>query len=62
MFAFAVYKFGAFLAQSLSLPTARNLAHVVGRLMCYFQRRNRRYLLRNLEVAFGDERSPREPS
>ncbi len=60
MFAFAVYKLGAFLAQSLSLPTARNLAHVVGRLMCFFQRRNRRYLLRNLEVAFGDERSPRE--
>ena len=60
MFAFAVYKFGAFLALSLSLPTARNLAHVVGRLMCFFQRRNRRYLLRNLEVAFGDERSPRE--
>ena len=60
MFAFAVYKLGAFLAQSLSLPTARKLAYVVGRLMCFFQRRNRRYLLRNLEVAFGDERSPRE--
>ncbi|MEA3409056.1 MAG: lysophospholipid acyltransferase family protein [Candidatus Eisenbacteria bacterium] len=60
MFAFAVYKLGAFLAQNLSLPTARKLAHVVGRLMCFFQRRNRRYLLRNLKVAFGDERSPQE--
>ena len=48
MFAFAIYKLGAFLAQSLSLPTARNLAHVVGRLMCFFQRRNRRNLHRNL--------------
>jgi KDO2-lipid IV(A) lauroyltransferase len=28
--------------------------------MCYFQRRNRRMLLRNLEVAFGDELSERE--
>jgi KDO2-lipid IV(A) lauroyltransferase len=60
MFAFAVYKLGALLAQSLSLPTARKLAHVVGRLMCYFQRRNRRMLLRNLEVAFGDELSATE--
>ena len=60
MFAFAVYKLGALLAQSLSLPTARKLAHVVGRLMCFLQRRNRRYLLRNLEVAFGDDRSPKE--
>jgi len=60
MLAFAVYKLGALLAQSLSLPTARKLAHVVGRLMCFLQRRNRRHLLRNLEVAFGDERTPRE--
>lgn len=60
MFAFAVYKLGALLAQSLSLPTARKLAHVVGRLMCYFQRRNRRMLLSNLEVAFGDELSEAE--
>ena len=57
MFAVAIYKLGAFLAQSLSLPTAHKLAHVVGRLMCFLQRRNRRILLRNLEVAFGDERS-----
>jgi KDO2-lipid IV(A) lauroyltransferase len=28
--------------------------------MCYFQRRNRRMLLRNLEVVFGDELSKRE--
>jgi lauroyl/myristoyl acyltransferase len=60
MFAFAVYKFGAFLAQRFSLPTARRLAAVVGRLMCLLQRRNRRHLLRNLEVAFGDVRSARE--
>ena len=60
MFAFAVYKFGAFLAQRFSLPTARRVAAVVGRLMCLLQRRNRRYLLRNLEAAFGDARSPRE--
>ena len=60
MFAFAVYKFGAFLAQRLSLPTARRVAAVVGRLMCLLQRRNRRHLLRNLETAFGDVRSPRE--
>jgi len=60
MFAYAIYKLGALLAQSLSLPTARKLANVVGRLMCLMQRRNRRYLLRNLEIAFGEERSPRE--
>ena len=60
MFAFAVYKLGALLAQSLSLPTARKLAHVVGRLMCYFQRRNRRMLFRNLEVAFGEKLSVAE--
>jgi KDO2-lipid IV(A) lauroyltransferase len=60
MVAFVVYKLGALLAQSLSLPTARKMAYVVGRLMCLAQRRNRRNLLRNLEVAFGDERSPGE--
>lgn len=60
MIAFAIYKLGAFLAQSLSLPTARKFAHVVGRLMCLLQRRNRRYLLRNLQVAFGAELSNRE--
>ena len=60
MVAFVVYKLGALLAKSLSLPTARKLAHVVGRLMCFVQRRNRRNLLRNLEVAFGGERTPRE--
>ena len=57
MFAVMIYQLGAFLAQSLSLPTAHKLAHVVGRLMCFLQRRNRRILLRNLEVAFGAERS-----
>jgi KDO2-lipid IV(A) lauroyltransferase len=57
MFAVAIYKLGARLAQSLSLPTAHKLSHVVGRLMCFLQRRNRRILLRNLEVAFGHERS-----
>ena len=57
MFAVAVYNLGALLAQSLSLPTAHKLSHVVGRLMCFLQRRNRRILLRNLEVAFGHERS-----
>jgi KDO2-lipid IV(A) lauroyltransferase len=60
MVAFVIYKLGALLAQSLSLPTARKVAHVVGRLMCFVQRRNRRNLLRNLEVAFGNERSRRE--
>lgn len=60
MFAFLVYKLGARLAQSLSLPTARKLANVVGSLMCFLQRRNRRHLLRNLETAFGEERSPAE--
>ena len=60
MFAYAVYKFGAFLAQRFSLPTARRFAAVVGRLMCLLQRRNRRHLLMNLETAFGDSRSPRE--
>ena len=60
MFAFVVYKLGAFLAKSMSLPTARRTANVVGRLMCFLQRRNRRILLRNLEIAFGHERSPEE--
>ncbi len=60
MFAFVVYKLGAFLAQSLPLPTARKVAHVVGRLMCFFQRRNRQILLHNLEAAFGSELSRAE--
>jgi len=60
MFPIVIYKLGALLAQSLSLPAARKLSNVVGRLMCFLQRRNRRHLLRNLEGAFGDERSPRE--
>ncbi len=60
MFAYYIYRFGAFLAQRLSLPTARKSAAVVGRLMCLFQRRNRRHLYRNLATAFGDELSPRE--
>jgi len=60
MYAYIIYKLGAFLAQRLSLPTARKLAAVVGRLMCLFQRRNRRHLYRNLEIAFGDQLGPRE--
>jgi KDO2-lipid IV(A) lauroyltransferase len=60
MYAYVIYKLGAFLAQRLSLPTARRLAAVVGRLMCLVQRRNRRHLYRNLEVAFGDELGPGE--
>jgi KDO2-lipid IV(A) lauroyltransferase len=60
MYAYVIYKLGAFLAQRLSLPTARKAAAAVGRLMCLVQRRNRRHLYRNLEVAFGDELGPRE--
>jgi KDO2-lipid IV(A) lauroyltransferase len=60
MYAYVIYKLGAFLAQRLSLPTARRLAAVVGRLMCLLQRRNRRHLYRNLVVAFGSELGPRE--
>ncbi len=60
MFAYFLYKFGAFLAQRMSLPTARRCAAVVGRLTCLFQRRNRRHLLTNLRMAFGDELSERE--
>jgi KDO2-lipid IV(A) lauroyltransferase len=60
MFAFVIYKFAAFLAQRMSLPTARGLAAVVGRLTCLFQRRNRRHLYRNLRTALGDELSERE--
>jgi KDO2-lipid IV(A) lauroyltransferase len=60
MYAYIIYKLGAFLAQRLSLPTARKYAAVVGRLMCLIQRRNRRHLYRNLEIAFGDELGPRE--
>lgn len=60
MFAYALYKFGAFLARWLPLPIARRLAAAVGRLTSVFQRRNRRSLYRNLEVAFGGEKSPRE--
>ncbi len=60
MFAHALYKFAAFLAQRVSLPTARRFAAVVGRLTCLFQRRNRRHLHRNLTVALGDQLSDRE--
>jgi KDO2-lipid IV(A) lauroyltransferase len=60
MYAYVIYKLGAFLAQRLSLPTARRLAAVVGRLMCLVQRRNRRHLYRNLAVAFGEELGPGE--
>jgi KDO2-lipid IV(A) lauroyltransferase len=60
MFAYFLYKFGAFLVQRLSLPTARKVAAVVGRFMCLVQRRNRRHLLVNLRTAFGGELSERE--
>jgi KDO2-lipid IV(A) lauroyltransferase len=60
MFAYGLYRFGAFLVQRMSLPTARRIAAVVGRLASVFQRRNRRHLYRNLATAFGDELSPRE--
>jgi len=60
MFAYGVYQFGAFLAQRFSQPTARKAAAAVGRLSCFFQRRNRRHLYRNLEIAFGEELGPRE--
>jgi KDO2-lipid IV(A) lauroyltransferase len=60
MYAYIIYKLGAFLAQRLSLPTARKYAAVVGRLMCLIQRRNRRHLYRNLKVAFGDHLTERE--
>jgi KDO2-lipid IV(A) lauroyltransferase len=55
MFAYAIYKFGAFLATRLPLPIARRGAAAVGKLTSVFQRRNRRNLFRNLEIAFGDE-------
>jgi KDO2-lipid IV(A) lauroyltransferase len=60
MFAYAFYMLGAFLAQRLSLPTARNMAVAVGRLTSVLQRRNRRHLYWNLEAAFGDERTQLE--
>jgi KDO2-lipid IV(A) lauroyltransferase len=60
MFAYTLYMFAAFLAQRLSLPTARRVAAAVGRLMCLLQRRNRRHLLVNLRTAFGDRMSERE--
>jgi len=60
MFAYTLYKFAAFLAQRLSLPTARRVAAAVGRLMCLLQRRNRRHLFVNLRTAFGDRMSERE--
>lgn len=60
MLAYAVYQLGAFLAQRFRLPTARRGAAVVGRLSCAFQRRNRRHLYRNLQIAFGERLSRRE--
>jgi KDO2-lipid IV(A) lauroyltransferase len=60
MYAYIIYKLGAFLAQRLSLPTARRYGAAVGRLMCLVQRRNRRHLYRNLEIAFGDSLGARE--
>jgi Kdo2-lipid IVA lauroyltransferase/acyltransferase len=60
MFAYAIYKVGAFLAMRLDLPTARRYAAAVGRFIGIFQRRNRRALYRNLKTAFGDQLSERE--
>ncbi|MBD3349800.1 MAG: hypothetical protein GF400_11495 [Candidatus Eisenbacteria bacterium] len=60
MFAYAIYRLGAFLALRLNLPTARRYAAAVGRFIGVFQRRNRRTLYRNLKIAFGDRMSPRE--
>jgi len=60
MFAYAIYKLGAFLAVRLKLPTARRHAAAVGRFIGLFQRRNRRALYRNLKVAFGDSLSEPE--
>ncbi len=60
MFAYALYKLGAFLALWLPLPIARRGAAAVGRLTSIFQRRNRKALYRNLETAFGDSMTPRE--
>ncbi len=59
MFAYNLYRLGAFLALRLSLPTARRIAAAVGRLSCALQRRNRRHLYRNLGTAFGDTMSVR---
>jgi len=60
MFAYAIYKLGAFLAMRLELPTARRHAAAVGRFIAIFQRRNRATLYRNLKVAFGHRMSERE--
>jgi Kdo2-lipid IVA lauroyltransferase/acyltransferase len=59
MFAYNLYRLGAFLALRLSLPTARRFAAAVGRLSCALQRRNRRHLYRNLRTAFGGTMSVR---
>jgi KDO2-lipid IV(A) lauroyltransferase len=59
MFAYNLYRLGAFLALRLPLPTARRMASAVGRLSCALQRRNRRHLYRNLRTAFGGEMSVR---
>jgi len=60
MFAYTLYKFGAFLSLRFPLPIARRGAAAVGSLTSVFQRRTRRALYRNLQVAFGDEMTPRE--
>ncbi|MBM3307028.1 MAG: lysophospholipid acyltransferase family protein [Candidatus Eisenbacteria bacterium] len=60
MFAYNLYRLGAFLALRLSLPTARRIAAAVGRLSCALQRRTRRHLIENLRTAFGDTMSERE--
>ena len=53
MFAYGLYRFGAFLAKRMSLPTARRAAAAVGRFASFLQRRNRRHLYANLATAFG---------
>ncbi len=60
MFAYRIYQIGAFLARRFSLPIARQGAAVMGRLTCFLQARSPKILYRNLELAFGNELSPRE--
>jgi KDO2-lipid IV(A) lauroyltransferase len=60
MFAYNLYRLGAFLALRLSLPTARRIAAAVGSVTCALQRRTRQHLYRNLTVALGDRMSERE--
>ncbi len=55
MVIYHVYQLGAFLTSRLPLPTARRTAVAVGGMLSVLQRRNRRYLYDNLEIAIGDD-------